>query len=305
VRLLTILFPVWVLAFCVAALIVPEAFTWFRGPWIRYGLAVIMLGMGLTLTPDDFRRVLKMPKPVMMGVGAQFLIMPLVGYGVALLLGLPTAFAVGLILVACCPGGTASNIVVHIARSNLALSVLMTMVSTMAAMVFTPQLTYLLADHLVAVDRWKMFLDIVVIVVVPVLVGVGLNGLLPRLVKRVESVCPLVAVITVALICASIVGSRREDILEHFGWLLLAVFLLHFFGFLFGYGFARLLRFDPEIARTASIEVGMQNSGLGAELARSNFADPLTAVPSALSAVMHSVVGSIIAAYWRIRPAKS
>ncbi|MBA4148110.1 MAG: bile acid:sodium symporter family protein [Verrucomicrobia bacterium] len=298
-NLFTNLFPVWVLLGGVLALFQPMWFTWFKGPAIIWGLAVIMLGMGLTLTVDDFKGVLKIPRCVVIGVLAQFCFMPLLGWSIAHLFKLETAFAVGLILVACCPGGTASNVVVYLARANVALSVMMTMCSTFAAVALTPLLTKWLAGSLVAVNGWALFLDTVKIVVAPVLIGLMLSHRFPGTVKRILPLAPLVSVITIALICASIVGQNAERIREHAGVLLLAIFCLHSLGFLLGYSFARFFGYDRMIRRTISIEVGMQNSGLGVALAR-NFADPLTAVPSAISSVFHSVIGSILAGIWRI-----
>ena len=140
-NILTSLFPLWVTVCGVLALFQPTWFTWFKGPLIVWGLAVIMLGMGITLSLEDFRKVTRTPRPVALGVIAQFCIMPFMGWTIAKSLSLPPEFAVGLILVSCCPGGTASNVVVYIARANIALSVLMTMCSTFVAIALTPVLT--------------------------------------------------------------------------------------------------------------------------------------------------------------------
>ena len=303
--LFTNLFPVWVVAGGSLALIHPPLFTWFKGPLIVWVLAVIMLGMGITLSLEDFKRVLLMPKSVAAGLMAQFCIMPFLGWAIGRVLGLPTPFAVGLILVSCCPGGTASNVVAYIARAHVALSVLLTMCSTFAAILLTPLLTKFLAGTLVPVDAWKLFLDTVQVVLLPVLCGIGLNHFFPKTVKAVLPISPLVSVVTIALICASIIGSSAPAIRQSAGILLTAVFLLHSFGFGLGYLFARLLNYEEIICRTVSIEVGMQNSGLGTVLARNNFSDPLTAVPCALSATFHSVIGSFLAAVWRLRPPRS
>ncbi|MDA1277419.1 MAG: bile acid:sodium symporter family protein [Verrucomicrobia bacterium] len=303
--LLTNLFPAWVLAGGVLALVHPPLFTWFSGPFIVWGLAVIMLGMGITLSLDDFKRVLLMPKVVAAGFAAQYCIMPFLGWSLGRLLNLPTPYAVGLILVSCCPGGTASNVVTYIARANVALSVLMTMCSTFGAIILTPVLTKVLAGTLVPIDAWGLFWDTVKVVLIPVLSGIALNHYCPRLVKGVLPVSPLVSVITIALICASIIGSSAPAIKESAARLLAALFLLHVSGFALGYFFAKLLRYDAMIRRTISIEVGMQNSGLGTVLARNNFADPLTAVPCAISATFHSIIGSFLAGVWRLKPPPS
>lgn len=300
-NLLTNLFPAWVLLGGVLALFEPRWFTWFSGPAIVWGLAIIMLGMGITLSVDDFRRVLKMPRAVGLGLAAQYLIMPFLGWLIGRALALPTPYAVGLILVACCPGGTASNVVTYIARANVALSVLMTMCSTFAAIVMTPVLTRWLAGTYVPVDGWGLFLSTIQVVLLPVLLGLGLHHFFPGVVRLVLPVAPLVSVITIALICASVIGQNASAVMESGGRLLIAVFLLHAGGFSLGYLFARLSGHEQVVCRTVSIEVAMQNSGLGVVLARRHFADPLTAVPSAISATFHSVIGSFCAGLWRWR----
>ena len=298
------IFPAWVLLGGVLALLHPPWFIWFK-PYIVWGLAVIMLGMGVTLSVEDFRRVLQMPRAIAAGFIAQYAIMPFLGWGIATGLQLPRDFAVGLILVACCPGGTASNVVTYIARANVALSVLMTMCSTFGAVVMTPLLTKWLAGTLVPVPALKLFLDTVQVVLLPLLAGLALHHLFPRSVKAVLPVAPLVSVITIAMICAAIIGLSAEQLKQSGASLLLAVALLHVGGFGLGYVFARLLGYDQQICRTISIEVGMQNSGLGVVLAQ-NFKNPVTgislaAVPCAISATMHSVIGSLLAGVWRLR----
>jgi BASS family bile acid:Na+ symporter len=207
---------------------------------------------------------------------------------------------VGLILVSCCPGGTASNVVAYLARANLCLSVVMTMCSTLAAIVMTPLLTSWLAGTLVQVDSWGLFRDTCKVVLLPVVIGALVNHFAPRAVRRVQHGLPLVSVIVIALICSSIIGDSAEAVKASAFRLLGAVFALHAGGFAIGYGLARLTGWDKTVARTVSIEVGMQNSGLGVVLARGNFADPLTAVPCAISSVFHSVIGSVLAGYWRL-----
>lgn len=300
--LATDLFPVWVLAGAVAALIHPPLFLWFKSNHVFIGLAIVMLGMGLTLTPSDFAAVLSDPRTILVGFVAQYLIMPLSGYVVAVGLQLDNELAVGIILVGCCPGGTASNVVTYLARANVPLSVLMTMCSTFAAVFMTPLLTRLLAGQYVDVDAWKLFMDTLQVVLLPLVVGMILNYFTPKLVKRVLPVAPLTSVILVALICASIIGQQRDSIMNQGPRLLLAVLLLHTLGFALGYAFAWAFKYDRSTCRTISIEVGMQNSALGASLAQRSFEMmPAAPTPCALSAVCHSVLGSLLAAYWRWR----
>src|SRR3984957_17881355 len=193
----TNLFPVWVLTGGALALAHPAWFTWFNGEWITYGLAVIMLGMGITLSVDDFKRVLKMPRAVGIGFAAHYAIMPFLGWSIAHLLKLETPFAVGLILVSCCPCGTASNVVNYLARNNVALSVLMTLCSTLGAVFMTPLLTKWLARPSVPVDAVGPFASRVQIVLAPVVIGLLLNRYATRSVKVVFAVSPLVSVLAI------------------------------------------------------------------------------------------------------------
>ncbi len=268
---LTNAFPWSVLGAAIVSFIYPPFFTWFKGPWITIGLGIIMLGMGLTLTVEDFVRVLKFPKWILGGVVLQFTIMPLLGWSIGLFFKLPTELAVGLVLVACCPGGTASNVVTYLARANVCLSVTMTAISTMLAIVLTPFLTYFLVGNRVDVNAWGLLLSTFQVVILPVTLGVLANRFLPKLTQKVLPASPLVAVIFITLIVASVVGAGKEQIIEAGASLMLSVAMLLVLGFFLGYFISVFLFKKEEIARTISIEVGMQNSGLGVVLARANF----------------------------------
>ena len=311
-------FALWVVLGTAWAWFFPHHFSWFVNPenrifgvkLIPLGLGLIMFGMGITLSFDDFREVLKIPGTVGAGVAAQFVVMPLLGFTLARAFSLETGLAVGLILVSCCPGGTASNVVTYLARANLPLSVLMTMCSTLAAVVMTPLLTGWLGGKYVDIDRWNLFLNMIAVVLVPVLVGVILHQYMPKFVRFVTPWSPVLSVLIIVLIVGGIIGGAKDKIVEHAGTLLLVVFLLHAGGFAIGYGIAALFGFKKAFRRTLSIEVGMQNSGLGSSLAKTDkfqaqFGTPLEAalapVPSAVSALYHCVIGSMLAAYWRRR----
>lgn len=299
----TLLFPLWTLLAAALALPFPWLFTWLQGPLIVLALALIMLGMGLELQLEDFRRVLRRPAAAGLGVAAQYLVMPGLAALVAWALRLPAPLAVGLILVGCCPGGTASNVVSLIARGDVALSVVMTSASTLAAVALTPALTGLLAGRYVPVDGWKLLADVLQVVLLPVAAGLLLRRGAPGLARRLGPVMPPVAVLAIVLIVASIVGSQRVALLEQGPLLLLAALLLHGGGFLLGWLIPAACGQPAAVRRTVSIEVGMQNSGLAVVLARSGFAaSPLTALPGAISAVVHAVLGSLLAAWWRRRP---
>jgi BASS family bile acid:Na+ symporter len=315
IQRITSLFAVWTVLGTVWAWFVPAHFLWvvdgsvtpFGQPLVSVLLGIIMLGMGLTLTFEDFRKVLALPRAIVAGVVLQFTIMPLAGIVLASVFGLEAGLAVGLILVSCCPGGTASNVVTYLARANLALSVAMTMSSTLIAIVATPLLTGWLAGVFVEIDRWSLFRGMVTIVLIPVVAGVLLNRYLPGLTRQAAKVSPIASIIAIILIVAAIIANSKALIIEHAGVLLFAVFLLHAAGFGLGHLFARLFGLSLRDRRTISIEVGMQNSGLGASLASTRsfaqqFPTPVEAalapVPSAISSIYHVVIGSLLAAWW-------
>ena len=299
---LTAAFPFWVLVASAIALYHPPAFTWFSGTSITVGLGIIMLCMGMTLDVDDFRRIAKHRRLVVPGVVLHYTVMPLLGWSIGYLFNLPTEFAVGLILVSSCPGGTASNVISFLAKADVALSVTMTTVSTILAVGMTPMLMALLAGSRVDIPTTDLLLDIVQVVIFPVVLGVSLNRYAPKVTRSILPVAPFVAVITITIIVASIIGAGKQQVLTAGLTLLFAVFTLHIGGFVLGYAAGRLILGQERAARTVSIEVGMQNSGLGVVLARQNFASPLVAIPCAISAVFHSLIGSLAAAVWRRRP---
>jgi bile acid:Na+ symporter, BASS family len=308
------LFPAWVIIGASLAIWKPETATWFQPTWIPYFLGLIMLSMGLTLNLDNFSRVVKLPKPILLGIGLQYSIMPLLGYLLALAFNLPIDFVIGLILVACCPGGTASNVVCFIAKTHVALSVSLTSVSTLLAVLITPLLTTWWVESIsleltglkIDVNTLGLLLKTLQVVILPVLTGIFLNHYFSRFVQKVEAYTPFLAVLSIVFIVDFILAAQKDAILEIGTALISAVLLLHLFGFLLGYVLSRLLKFTKKDAQTLSIEVGMQNSGLATELARSNFSSyGLATVPGAISALTHCILGSIAAGLCRWRNEKT
>ncbi|XWS27409.1 hypothetical protein CRYUN_Cryun26dG0112600 [Craigia yunnanensis] len=292
-------FPIWVSLGCLFGLFKPSSFSWVTPRWNIFGLTLTMLGMGMTLTLDDLRGAFAMPKELISGFVLQYSVMPLSGFFVSKLLNLPSHYAAGLILVGCCPGGTASNIVTYLARGNVALSVLMTATSTLSAVIMTPFLTAKLAGQYVAVDAAGLLISTLQVVLLPVLGGAFLNQYFQGLVKFVSPLMPTIAVGTVAILCGNAIAQSASAILASGQQVVLASSLLHASGFFFGYILSRVLGLDVASSRTISIEVGMQNSVLGIILATQHFQNPLTAVPCAVSSVCQSIFGSILAGIWR------
>lgn len=255
-----------------------------------------MLGMGLTLRLEDFRRVRQTPKWVLTGLFLQFTVMPFLGWLLGKVFELPPFFMVGLILVSSCPGGTASNVIVFLSRSNLALSVTMTALSTMVAIVMTPLLTSGLSGNEIEVDALGLFYSTLKVVLVPVVLGVFLNTRLPIYTQKIQFYSPTVAVVLITLIVASIIGQGKEIILGSGVSLIFSIMILHLAGFVLGYFLSKFLLKDESVSRTISVEVGMQNSGLGVVLAKENFVNPAVAIPAAISSLVHSLYGSIFVA---------
>ncbi|KAK7324487.1 hypothetical protein VNO77_28065 [Canavalia gladiata] len=292
-------FPLLVTIGCVLGLMKPSSFNWVTPNLRIVGLTIIMLGMGMTLTLNDLLGAFAMPKEVLSGFLLQYSVMPLSGFLISRLLNLPSHAAAGLILLGCCPAGTASNIITYLARGNVALSVIMTTASTLTSVIMTPFLTAKLAGKYVAVDATGLLVSTLQVVLFPVFAGAFLNQFFKPLVKFVSPLMPPLAVTTVAILCGNAISQSSSAILKSGGQVILASSLLHASGFFFGYVLARMLALDVSSSRTISIEVGMQNSVLGIVLATKHFGDPLTAVPCAVSSVCQSIFGSILAGIWR------
>ncbi|WP_375001196.1 bile acid:sodium symporter family protein [Aeromicrobium sp. CTD01-1L150] len=292
-------FPLIVLAAGAVAVWQPDPFIELA-PAVPWLLATIMLGMGLTLKPSDFATVATRPLPLALGVVAQFLIMPLIGFALAKTFDLSPALAVGVILVGAAPGGTASNVMVYLAKGDTALSVSMTTVSTLLAPLLTPLVVLWLAGDYLPVDTRGLLVSIAQIVLVPIALGVMLRLLLPRVVERLLDVMPLVSVVGITLVVLAVVAGSADTVLSA-GLLVAVVVVLHNgFGLLLGYLAARAAGMDETVRRAVSIEIGMQNSGLAAGLAAIHFS-PAAALPAALFSVWHNVSGSLLAGWWSRR----
>ncbi|WP_199430567.1 bile acid:sodium symporter family protein [Qaidamihabitans albus] len=266
-------------------------------------LGVIMFGMGLTLRPADFALVLRRPRAVLLGLAAQFLVMPLAAWSVSWALGLTGMLLAGMVLVGSAPGGTASNVIVYLAKGDVALSVTLTSVATLLAPLLTPLLVLWLAGSDLPVGFWSLFESIVQIVLVPVVAGLLVRALATRLVERVLPYLPLVSVTGIVVVVAAVVGANSGVIGDSGVLLVIAVIAHNAIGLVLGYFAGRVSGLDESARRAVSIEVGMQNSGLSASLATAHFA-PLAALPAALFSVWHNVSGSLLATYWARRPAR-
>lgn len=285
-----------VLLVAVITLLVPQPFlvidTWLINPF----LGVIMFGMGLTLNPNDFRIVFSRPKDVIIGCLAQFTIMPLVAWLLTRVFALPPDLALGVILVGCCPGGTASNVITYLAKGDLALSVGMTATSTVLAPLLTPLLTWLMAGTLVEVDTVGMLLSILYVVIFPIVAGFLIQHYLPEFTKRSVAYLPAFSSIMIAFVVSIVVSHNAAKLLTG-GLLVIIVVVLHnISGLSLGYLIGRLLGLAHPKRAAISIEVGMQNSGLASSLAITHFSMyPMAAIPGAIFSVWHNISGAFVA----------
>ena len=291
-----------VLGAAVLALVFPETLQKVPTRVINYMLGVVMFGMGLTLRLQDFKIVFSRPKDVVIGCLAQFTVMPLLAWALARLFSLDEALALGVVLVGCCPGGTASNVITYLAKGDLALSVGMTGVSTLLAPLLTPLLTWALAGKSVDVDVVSMFLSILWVVILPIVAGLIIKALWPKFTERAVDYLPAFSSIAIALIVAIIIAANADKLLAG-GLIIVVVVMLHnVCGLGVGYLIGRLLSLSEPKKRAISIEVGMQNSGLASSLATLHFAAyPLATIPGAIFSVWHNISGAVVAYLYRKR----
>lgn len=285
-----------VLLVAAVSLIVPASFEWIDTQVINPLLGVIMFGMGLTLSMHDFKVVLSRPWDILMGCVTQFTVMPLLALGLTWVFALPKELALGVILVGCCPGGTASNVITYLAKGDLALSVGMTATSTLLAPLLTPMLVWMMAGTMVDVDTMGMLQSIVYVVIAPIIGGLLCQRFLLQLTKRVTPYLPALSTLAIGMV-VGIVVSHNADRLMLGGMLVALVVVLHnLLGLCVGYIIGKLLKLERPKRVALSIEVGMQNSGLASSLAVMHFAAyPLATIPGALFSVWHNISGAMAA----------
>jgi BASS family bile acid:Na+ symporter len=298
-------FTVWVLAFVACAMFYPRLFISWGGFELKETIGplvqVILFGMGMTLTFDDFARVLKMPKGVFVGFGLQYTVMPLMGFTFARAFGLRPEVAAGLILVGSCPGGVASNVITYIAGANVALSVTMTSCSTLLSPVMTPLAMKLLAGRYVPVEFGDMMITILKMIIVPLAAGLLINRYARKVAKKLVVVLPAVAMLSICIIIGITIARSRDDLLE-VGLALFGASVCHnAAGFILGYLGARAMRMDVRDSKTVAIEVGMQNGGMATGLATDVFKSATVAMASAVFGPWSAITGSGLASYWRRR----
>lgn len=288
-----------IIIFSIIAFFWQDGFAWTTN-YTSLFLGIAMFGMGLTIQMKDFEIVFSRPKEVIIGCIAQYTIMPILAWLLAIIFHLPNDLIIGVILVGCCPGGTASNVITYIAGGDVALSVGMTIVSTLLAPLMTPFLVYILAGAWVDVSFWAMVLSVVKVILIPVLLGILINRLFGYQIEKISEILPLISVVSIVMIISGIVAVNTQKIMSC-GVLVLGVVILHnIFGMIIGLLTSQILKIEYPKATAIAIEVGMQNSGLAVTLASTNFvANPLATLPGAIFSVWHNISGSIFASIRR------
>lgn len=280
----------------------PQFFTEFNGTkssvLILPMLQLIMFGMGTTVTGEDFAEVFKSPKSVFIGTVCHFIVMPLLGFGLAHLFNFPTEIAAGILLIGCCPSGLASNVMCMIAKANVALSVTITTISTLLAPFLTPLLMKLLGGGLIEINFWNMAWDITKIVIIPIGLGYIINYFFKDLSKKLQKILPYLSMIGIGVVIIVVTASGQKSLQAVGGMLIVAVLIHNLGGYLLGYTGAKLLRMPEQDCRTVALEVGMQNAGMASGLANQLGKIATLGVASALFGPIMNITGSILSSWW-------
>jgi len=298
----TRLLVVWVLLAVAIGYFWPKGLLVFKDDteWL---FALTMFGIGAVLKFSDFAPIFKKPQMVFLGTLAQFAIMPSLGFFIAKSLRLPSELALGVILVGSVPGAMASNVISYLAKADVAYSIALTTTSTFLSPILTPLFTYLFGRTFIEIKFWAMFFSIIKMVIVPVVLGLWVKHLFKEKIEEINSVFPAISTIFIAFICGLVVALNKNYLANITVLIFWAVFLHNLFGLVLGYGVAQLYRFDTIRSRTLSLEVGMQNAGLGAVLSLKYFSAQ-TAIPNALFATWCIITASILAEIWARRTNK-
>ena len=297
INLATNLFPLWAILFSIWAYFDNQAWASLQNFVIPL-LSIVMFAMGLTLKIKNFYKIFKNLKIIFLGIFLQFLLMPSIGFFLIFFFNIETVIAIGILLVGCAPGGTASNVICYLSKGDVALSISLTICSTFLAIFFMPGLFWLYTGNNIDVPVLEMMISILKIVILPVILGVALNSLNLKLVNKIKIGLPLIAIIAIVIIIGTIIGSSADQIFAYGYSILFLVILHNFTGFVIGYYICHLLNLEKKISRTIAIEIAMQNSGLATALAIKYFT-VISAIPGAFYSVWHNISGSLIAVYWK------
>lgn len=301
-----LIFTTMIFAGVTAALYYPDYFTHigdFKFTALIIPLIqIIMFGMGTTMSIKDFAAVFQSPKGVMIGVSAQLIVMPLMGYFLAQISNFPPEIAAGIVLIGCSPSGVASNVMAFLANANVALSITITSIATLLAPFLTPLMMKLFAGEFIEIDVFAMMWSIVKMIIIPIGAGLLFNKMFGNSTKWLGRAMPLISMLAIGLIITIITAAGRDSLLEIGGILMLLVLIHNVFGYFLGYWYARLFKMSEKDARTIAIEVGMQNGGLASGIANSLGKIATMGLAPAVFGPLMNITGSILASYWHGKP---
>lgn len=269
-------------------------------PYNEWFFTFTMFGIGFVLNFEDFVYVFKKFHIVLLGTLAQFLIMPLGGYLVGTIFSFPQELKLGFIMTGSVPGAMASNIISYLAKADVAYSISLTTTSTFLSPILTPLFTYIFASSFIKINFWKMFFSILRMVVIPVILGLTIKSWLKEKIKNIINIFPAFSTIFIGFICGLVVALNKEYIKQMSWLILLSALILNIWGLTLGYLAGKIYKLDESRRRTLSIEVGMQNAGLGAVLSLKHFSNQ-TAIPSAIFATLCVITASVLAKIWSKR----
>jgi BASS family bile acid:Na+ symporter len=287
----------WVVVFGLVAYIYPPSFL-FTGKFINWFFAAAMFGIGMVIQDDDYKNIIKAPRPILFGNICQFSIMPLLGLGVSYIFGLPKEIAVGLVLTGAAPGAMTSNVISYLSRGDVAYSVSLTALATLLSPVLTPLITLLLIGERVPIAFFPMFLTIITTVVVPLLLGFVVRKNLPRFVERNADLPASVSITAIVVITSYVVARNKGNLNIATAIVFIAVIVHNLLGMLLGFFAGAAAKFDFRRKKTLAIEIGMQNAGLGVVLALKHFSEK-TAIPAAIFTIWCIISASLLVNFWK------
>lgn len=292
-------FAVWIILFGLLAYLLPAPFVALKS-YNKLFFALTMFGIGAVLQMDDFKRITQRPIIVLIGCCAQFSIMPLGSFLLVKAFNMPPEMAVGLILTGSAPGAMASNVFCYIAKADTAYSVSLTTVSTLLCPLMTPGLTLLLAGAQLEVPFWAMVFDVIKMVIIPLFIGFGLRCFLKEKLEKILPIFPAISVTFIIFICSLVIARNKNYLLMITIPVFAGVLLLNIYGMLAGYGIGAIFKMKTPRKRTLSIEIGMQNAGLGTVLALEHFGDK-AAIPAAIFVFICIITASLMTSVWQRR----
>ena len=299
-KVLTKYMAVMIILIAALALFVPKSCIWIQSSWVNYLLIIVMFVMGLNMNLEDIAVVFTKPRDLILGCVVQYVAMPVLAFGLGKMFFLDEELLAGLIILGCCPGGTASNVMTYLSKGESAFSIGMTAVTNLLSPVITPVLTYLFLRKTISVDVKSMILAIIFVVIVPLLLGMVINRILSRLTENVKYILPSVADIAIFLIVASTVSHNSDRIRATGIKIIIAAILLNLLGYLFGYIFGSSFMMKMKRKKALTLEIGMQNSGMATSLAVAAFPGmAMAAVPAAVFSVWQYVSGAVLAGIFR------